>query len=797
MSPPPDLTLAEQITLLSGSDFWHTAGLPDHGIAPVLLSDGPHGLRAQPDGSDHLGLQGSLPATCFPTAVTLGSSWDEDLLTEIGSALGREAAAQGVGVVLGPGLNIKRHPRCGRNFEYFSEDPLLSGRLAAAMVTGVQRQGVGACLKHFAVNNQETMRFVVDAIVDDRTLRELYLAGFEHAVRESDPWIVMAAYNLVNGVYCTENHRLLTTVLRDEWGFDGLVVSDWGASNDRVAGVYAGMDLEMPGSAGINDSLLADAVDSGDLAADAVRRSADRILTLTHRVSDPVGPPFDESEHDDLARRAAAAGSVLLTNDGILPLSPDQRITVIGGFARSPRFQGTGSSQVNPTRITSALDAFAAAGVDVRFAAGFDTVTSAVDPEAVAEAVEAAAEADAVVVMVGLPAIYESEGFDRPDLDLPPQQVDLIDAVCRVNPRTIVVLSNGAPIVMPWVDRPAAILEAYLGGQASGAAVVDMLLGAVEPGGRLAESFPVRASDVASDPWFPGEPHQVTYREGLFVGYRHHTTAGIRPLFPFGHGLGYTTIDIEEAVVDRGTISAGGGISIAVRVRNTGSRPGSEVVQVYLHDRTGVILRPHRELVGFRKVHLEPGEAMTVTVGVPARAFAFWDVRTQSWAMPSGPFDVEIGRSSEDIAVTSIVTVTGGVTDSAEPPDEPPITATDGQFAHRLGRPIPRPRPVRPFTRLSTVGEIQQTRLGRGIRSVLQRFSGADFDELATTEPALGKMFERGLDEMPLRTTALFSQGLITWPMLDDVIALLNADPRGLAAVPRGLLNSARRVLRR
>lgn len=792
-----DLPLDEQIRLLSGSDFWHTAGVPERGIPPVLLSDGPHGLRAQPDGSDHLGLSGSRPATCFPPAVTLGSTWDEELVAEVGRALGQEAVAQGVGVVLGPGLNIKRHPRCGRNFEYLSEDPLVSGRLAAAMVSGIQGQGVGACLKHFAVNNQETMRFVVDAVVDDRTLRELYLAGFEHAVAQSAPLTVMAAYNLVNGVYCTENRHLLTRVLRDEWGFDGLVVSDWGACNDRVAGVHAGMDLEMPGSAGINDGVLREAVASGRLAVADVSRSADRVRALADRVPTAEGAPYDAAAHDALARRAAAAGSVLLTNNGVLPLSSAERIAVIGSFAESPRFQGTGSSQVTPTRVTSLLAAFEQRGTAVSYSPGFDPVSSDLDPAAVARATAVAAEADVVVLMVGLPGVYESEGFDRPDLSLPPQQVALIDAVCRANDRTVVVLSNGAPVIMPWADRPAAILEAYLGGQASGAALADVLLGDREPGGRLAESFPRQASDVAADPWFPGEPHQVTYREGLFVGYRHHTTAGIPALFPFGHGLGYTTFAIEDVSIESGEVIAGQDLDVHVTLRNTGRRAGSEVVQIYRHDRSGVVLRPRRELVAFRKVHLPAGESTTVTMTVPGRAFAFWDVRADDWAVPSGQVDLEIGRSSEDITFTRTITLTGGVADSADPPDNPAIAATDSQFEQRLGRPLPRPRPVRPFTRLSTVGEIQSVALGRVMRAVFQRVGGADVEELAQSNPALAKMFVRGLDEMPLRTTALFSQGLISWKALDGLIDMLNGDPRGIGALPRTLTAALRQALRR
>ena len=776
-----DLTLHEQISLLSGSDFWHTQPLPGKGIREVLLSDGPHGLRAQEDGGDHLGLGGSKPATCFPTAVTIASSWDEELIGQIGRAVGIEALAQGVGVVLGPGLNIKRHPLCGRNFEYLSEDPLVSGRLAAAMVHGIQSTGVGACVKHFAVNNQESHRFVVDAVVDERTLRELYLTGFEFAVTAAEPWTVMAAYNLVNGTYCTDHQTLLTDILRDEWGFTGLVMSDWGATNDRAAGIRAGMDLEMPGSHGISDGDVADAVGSGRLSSAAVAQSADRVLALVARAEGQRQVPASFEEHDSLARRAAGESTVLLVNDGLLPLDPQLSVAVIGAFAQHPRFQGSGSSLVNPVKVTTAWDAFTRRGIATTYAAGYDPVMSPVDQQLIDEAAAAAAAADVAVVMAGLPGVYESEGFDRPDLHLPEQQERLIAAVTQANPRTVVALSNGGPLVMPWIKGPAAVLESYLGGQASGAALLDVLYGDVDPGGRLAETFPADQSDVASDPWFPGDPHQVQYREGLYVGYRHNTTAGVAPLFPFGHGLSYTSFDYGSASLDNSDISAGETVIVSMSVTNAGDRPGSDVVQVYVHDRSGVVQRPRRELRGFAKVRLEPGESTDVAVALDQRAFAFYDVAAHDWRVPSGDFDIEIGRSSEDIHQTLTVSVTGGVTTAPGDQDGPMVAATAAQFQERLGRPIPQPRPVRPFSRLSTVGEIQDTRLGRVIKQALKKFSGADFDEVAAQDPALGKMFERGLDEMPLRATALFSEGRIPWPVLDTVIDLLNGQP--IAAV--------------
>ncbi len=538
----------QKIALLSGRDLWHLEPIESAGIPPIMLTDGPHGLRKQ--GGDETGIDfaETVPATCFPPSATLGSSWDPQLAEEVGRAIGEEARAENVAVVLGPGLNLKRHPNCGRNFEYFSEDPLLSGKMAAGLVRGIQSKGVGACLKHYALNNQESNRMTVDVVVDERTERELYLRGFEIAVEESRPWTVMCAYNRVNGEYCSDSRHLLTEVLRDEWGFDGVAMSDWGATNDRVAALVAGLDLEMPSSNGANDKLVALALEEGRLDEGALDLAVGRLVALMLKALPAVqaSHSYDADDHHALARRAAAESTVLLTNDGLLPLEPTGRIAVIGRFAEQPRYQGAGSSQITPTRIDCFLDSIRsyASEAEVTYSPGYALPDSQRDETAIEEAARVAADADVVVLLVGLPDPYESEGFDRHDMRLPAQHDRLVEAVCEANPRTVVVLSNGAPVEIPWADTPAALLEAYLGGQAGGSALVDVIFGEAEPGGRLAETFPLRQSDLLSDRNFPGQSRQVQYRENLYVGYRQFATTGERVRFPFGHGMSYTRFEL-------------------------------------------------------------------------------------------------------------------------------------------------------------------------------------------------------------------------------------------------------------
>ena len=682
MSPrfdPPallaDLTLEEKASLVSGQGFWWTRKVERVGLPSIMVSDGPHGLRKQEQSADHVGIGGSVPATCFPTACALGSSWDVDLVRRVGVAIAEEARGQGIGVVLGPGINIKRSPLCGRNFEYLSEDPLVAGVLGAALVEGIQSLGVGTSLKHYAVNNQEADRLRVSADVDDRTLREIYLAGFERVVRQAAPWTVMCSYNRINGVYASQDRWLLTEVLRDEWWFDGLVVSDWGAVDDPVAAVAAGLDLEMPSTGGASARKVAAAVTRGDLPEDVLDLAVGRLVTLLERALPGVesDDTYDADAHHDLARLVARECAVLLKNDGgLLPLDAGAgRLAVIGEFARSPRFQGAGSSKVNPTRVDDALTALRAgvgAGVTLDFAPGFGVDDPDADDAALlAEAVGTATGADTVVLFLGLPASFESEGYDRDHIDLPAEQLAVLDAVAAVNDRVVVVLANGSVVgVADWERHAGAILEGWLGGQAGGGAIADLLLGVANPSGRLTETVPLRLEDTPAYLNFPGDDRHVLYGEGVHVGYRHYDAVGRDVSFPFGHGLSYTTFEHSDLAV---TVLESGGepsswlgaprVSVSVTVTNTGTVAGQEVVQVYVGDPEAAVRRPVRELKAFAKVALEPGGSQRVDLVLTERDLSYWSTRAGGWVLEPGTFEVAVGASSRDLRLTATVEVDG------------------------------------------------------------------------------------------------------------------------------------------
>jgi beta-glucosidase len=658
------LSVNEKAAIIAGAGFWRTVVVP--GLFSIVLADGPHGVRRTPDTGQDFGLGESLPATCFPPATGIASSWNRELIEQVGQALGDECRAQGVNVLLGPGINIKRSPLCGRNFEYFSEDPIISGELGAAYVRGLQSRGVGASLKHFAANNQETNRMTVSVEVDERTLRELYLPAFENVVKREQPWTVMCSYNRINGIYAAENEWLLTQVLRDEWGFTGLVVSDWGAVDDRVAALRAGLDLEMPGPAPDSQAAVSVAVRSSARDERLLDSSVERVRHLVAQSTIENGAPFDEDAHHALARAAAAESIVLLKNDGLLPLEAGKPLAVIGQFARSPRFQGAGSSQVRPTRVEAALDALMLTA-PVEYAAGYRHTGA--DAALHDEAVALAERAETVLLFVGLPEGDESEGYDRDDLELPAQQVALIEAVTAVNPRVVVVLTNGGVVSLePWHDSAAAILKTWLLGQAGGGAIADVVFGTVNPSGRLSETIPLRLQDTPSYLNFPGDLTTVRYGEGVFVGYRYYESAKLPVRYPFGHGLSYTSFEYSDLEV------APDGSLASVRVTNTGTVGGKEVVQLYVSPAAADVRRPLRELRGFAKLWLEPGASKRVELALTGRAYSHWDVGSSSWVTPAGKYAVQIARSAHEVLLEATVTL-----DDSRPAEklslESPVTA--------------------------------------------------------------------------------------------------------------------------
>lgn len=651
------MTLEEKAGLCSGLDFWHTKPVGRLGVPSVMVSDGPHGLRKQDEKADHLGVNDSIKAVCMPAACATASSFDRDLMGRMGQAIGDSCQHEKLGVVLGPAVNIKRSPLCGRNFEYFSEDPYLAGEMSAAYINGVQSKNVGTSIKHFAANSQEHRRMSSSSNADERTLREIYFPAFEISVRKAQPWTVMCSYNRINGVYASENPWLLTDVLRKEWGFQGYVMSDWGAVSDRVAGVAAGLDLEMPSSGGINDRKIVAAVQSGELDERIVDQACERILEINYRYLDNARPetPWDQEADHQLSARIAEECMVLLKNDGVLPLNKADEVVFIGEFAAKPRFQGGGSSHINAFRTTSAVEA--AQGLPVTYVQGYSAARDMATDEMIAEAVQAAKAAKVAVVFAGLPDAYESEGYDRAHMAMPACQNRLIEAVAGANPNTVVVLHNGSPVEMPWLGKVKAVLEAYLGGQAVGIATVRLLYGDANPCGHLAETFPVKLSDNPSYLYYGGEGDEADYREGVFVGYRYYDKKEMPVLFPFGFGLSYTTFACSNLRLSGSKITDQETLTATVTVTNTGSRAGKTVVQLYVGDRESTVLRPIRELKGFEKVELQPGESGDVTFTLDKRAFAYWNAAIHDWHVETGAFTIEVGQSSRDIEVSGEVTV--------------------------------------------------------------------------------------------------------------------------------------------
>ncbi len=790
------LTLEEKASLCSGRNWWRTKAIERIGIPSILVSDGPHGLRKQPGEGDMHGVNVSLPATCFPPAATTACSWSPELLREIGAAIGEEALQEDVAVVLGPGINMKRNPLCGRNFEYFSEDPFLAGELASAYISGMQAQGVGTSLKHFAVNNQESNRMTVDVLVDERALREIYLAAFERAIQTTHPWTIMAAYNQVNGTFCSENLTLLTDILRDTWGFDGVVVTDWGACNDRVAGLLAGQDLEMPGGSNDNDQRLVAAVNSGELEETTLDRAVARLLTLIIRAQEARRPGYryDVDAHHALARKAATASAVLLKNDdACLPLSRSARIAVIGDLARHMRYQGSGSSLIHPSRVDHPLDAFKAAGVDVRYAQGYQRSTDAVDEELVAEACQAAKNVEVAVVFVGLTEIAESESFDREHMRLPTNQNVLLERLAQVQPHLIVVLFGGSPVEMPWIDLVKGVLHMYLPGQAGGGAVVDLLFGEANPSGKLAETYPMRYEDTASARWFPGSRHTVEYRESIFVGYRYFDTAQQNVLFPFGHGLSYTTFAYEQMALSAHELTDGDTLEVIATVTNTGPRAGEEVMQLYVYDVESSVFKAEKELMAFRKVGLQPGETATVTFTLDRRAFAYYDVGAHDWVVEPGDYHILVGTSSRDIRLRDTVRVlapvrTGNITDEDETAEDArvadyarlaankgAISAAAFQALYGATHAGQTPPTHTTFTVNSTLEDIKGTLIGSILyRNAVSRSSRVTVDADPERQRASRKMTLRTMAELPLRSLGAFSGTIVTRNMAEGFAMLAN-----------------------
>ena len=762
-----ELTLEEKCALLSGAETFKTRGMPEHGIPQIWLSDGPHGLRKQAGESDHLGLNPSVPATCFPTASAVANSWDAALGEEIGAALGEEAAAQEVSVVLGQGLNMKRNPLCGRSFEYFSEDPYLAGKLAAGYIRGIQSKGVAACPKHFAVNSQETRRMASDSIVDERTLREIYLTGFEIAVKEGHPRSIMSSYNLVNGTYANENKHLLMEILRGEWGFDGAVITDWGGSNDHALGVKNGSTLEMPAPGGDSVRELLAAVESGKITESDIDARLSELLPLvfdTKAALDAAPREFDAAAHHALARRAAAESLVLLKNEGsLLPLAAGSKVAVIGDFAKNPRYQGAGSSMVNSTQVDVLLDKLIDSELNViGYQQGFDRHGK---PDAALQksACELATQADTVILCMGLDEIAESEGLDRSNLRLAQNQVDLLQAVAAVNPKIVVVLYSGSVVETPWLDNCQALLYAALGGQAGAGAVADALTGKVNPCGKLAETWPLAYADVPSAADFATRRKTVEYREGLYIGYRYFTTAEKAVRFPFGYGMSYTTFAYSDMAADEQGVS--------LTVTNTGSVAGTEIVQLYVAKKNSELFRPAKELKGFARVTLAPGEKQRITITLDDKAFRFWNVKANRWEIEGGEYELLVGASVEDIRLCEKISVHGTAT--VHPYEDVDLDCyykgdvlhvSDADFEKLLGHPIPNGKTK--IDRNLTLGELNHARspLGWLVWLVLTILLDVSYKR---GKPDLNILFQYN---MPLRALAKMTNGAISMGMVDGIV---------------------------
>jgi len=777
------MTLEEKASLMSGLNFWYLKSIERLGIPSIMVTDGPHGLRKQADKGDHLGINESVPAVCFPTSAATACSFDRDLLRRVGVAIGEECRQEEVAVILGPGINIKRSPLCGRNFEYFSEDPYVSGELATALVKGVQSQNVGVSVKHYAFNNQETRRLTSDSVVDERAAREIYLSAFEKVTKESDPWTFMCSYNMFEGEYCSEHKKLLIDILRDEWGFDGLVMSDWGAVNDRSRGVAAGLDLQMPADNGVNDAKVVAAVTSGALTEADLDTAAVNAVDLVLRAGTREPMRYDVDAHRALAAKAAAESTVLLKNDdNAMPMPEGAKFAVIGSFAKTPRHQGAGSSKIEPIKLDSVCDCLKDVGAEFDYADGYVLDSDKIDETLIAEAVKAANGKDYVFVVAGLPAPYESEGFDRENMKMPASHNELIKKLAASCKNVVVFLLGGSPMEIVWQDDVKGILMCYLGGETVGKAIADLILGKQAPGGRLAETWPFTADENPSASYFPGYQKTVEYRESIYVGYRYYDTAGEPVRFPFGYGLSYTAFEYSAPMVDKGSFYDTDTLMVTVDVKNTGTAKGSEVVQLYIAHKNPTIFKAAHELKGFEKINLAPGESKTVSFSLDKRAFAYYNIKIADWHVESGEYELRVGASSRDIRGRITVNVKSSVVEEV-----PNYRATapayyhparidnipDAQFVALLGRPLPKRARGKdePFDDNATIGEIQEKWIGRMFSKQVKKKAA---EKLGNSVDDVKTMLDRMFNDMPLRSIRMLAGGDMPPQLIEGLLTALN-----------------------
>ena len=781
------MTLEEKAAICDGADFWHLKGMEKYGFPSIMVCDGPHGLRKKDYSKKGDSLSNSVPAISYPTAATTAASWDPELLYEMGVALGKKCLKEEVGVLLGPGINMKRSPLCGRNFEYFAEDPILAGELSAGFINGVQSMGVGTSLKHFCANSQETRRMTCDSVVDERALREIYLTAFEIAVKKAKPWTVMNSYNKINGAHGSENRHTQLEILRNEWGFDGVVVSDWGAVNDRVLGLKNGNDLEMPSSSGSGTKKIVDAVRNGTLDEAVLNERALNMLNLIKKAVDgsKANYPYNDADDQGFARKVAANSMVLLKNNGILPLKKNGKVAVIGELARTPRYQGAGSSHINPTKLDNALEELQKVGYSVEFAQGYELSAKKAKKNAAlaAEATQVASRCETVVLFIGLTDEYEAEGFDRTHMNLPEAHDNLVKEILKVNKNVIVVLAGGSPVEMPWNDNVAAILNSYLGGQAGAGAVADIISGTVNPSGKLPETYPMSYYDTPAINNFPGNPASVEYRESIYIGYRYYEKAAKNVRYPFGFGLSYTTFEYSDIKLDKTSMKDTDTLKVSFTVKNTGDVSGYEIAQLYVADKESTIYRPVKELKGFKKIWLNPGEAKEITIKLSKRAFAFYNVNINDWCVESGEFDILVGASSADIRLSATVNVSGTTENIPDYSAVAPLyysgdvqNVPEDQFVAVLGRPLPACdyAPDRALSICDTFESCKHTKNGKRFYKLLTTVVPAGFAQAIALQT-------------PFRDFISMSGGVMSEDMADGLVKWIAGEKGGIRKILKGI----------